>query len=70
MSSDGLIEFIENGYDKLVEGFIEKHRDLWEDFTFKMYEEQCVAQIDHAKDIGAEPITQEDRADHVAGDHD
>ena len=50
MNSDALIEFEENGYDTLVEEFIQKNRDMWEEFVMERYESHCADMIDHAKD--------------------
>lgn len=38
MSSDGLIQFIESNFDDLMDKFIEKYWQEWEDFTYDEYE--------------------------------
>jgi len=43
MSSDGLIEFEERGWDELIDKFlkIKQVRELWEDFVYNEYQDSC-----------------------------
>ena len=42
MSHDRYIEFEEDNYDNLVDRFIAKYRDKWDEFVFEEYEDRPV----------------------------